>query len=210
MECSDAGNMTEMLITRLIGLVAVSLAMIASVTRASEAAEQVLEDARLLEEVVVLGVSACGSWPVRHRDIVTCEYAELARETLPRIRELRPKLLDNCLDCAADSCQSAVNHSHSTLEARMCRRVYWTPSRVGKVAVPIEETEPLQVDFTYSISRSGRVDDIAVLDFEGNWSKSDVLKLLEQAAADVRYEPLVIDGTRRRIEDLNGMYVLGR
>ena len=92
----------------------------------------------------------------------------------------------------------------------MCQRVFWTPSRVGKVAAPIAATEPLQVDFTYAISRSGRVDDIVILDFEGNWSKTDLLNLLQQAAADVRYKPLIIDGTRRRIEDLNGVYVLGR
>ena len=206
---SDSGNRAVMSNNRLIGLLAFSLAMTGAIGLASEAKEHVLERSKPLEEVVAIGVSACGSWPVRHSDIVTYEYAELSRETLPRIRELRTKLLDNCLNCATDICRPEIHPSHSILEARLCQRVFWTPRRVGKIAAPIEDTEPLQVDFAYAISRRGRVDDIVVLDFEGNWSKSGVLNLLRQAAADVRYEPLIIDGTRRRIEGLNGVYVLG-
>jgi len=167
---SGSSKMTVMLRSRLTRLVVISLTMTGSVGLASETKEHVLERSKALEEVVLVGVSACGSWPVRHSDIVTCEYAELVPKTIPRVRDFRIKLLDNCLDCAAGSRQPRGNHSRSTVEARFCQRVFWTPSRVGKVSAPIAATEPLQVDFTYAISRSGRVDDIVILDFEGNWS----------------------------------------
>ncbi|MCH7822737.1 MAG: hypothetical protein IIA07_12020 [Proteobacteria bacterium] len=77
--------MRTMLILLLIAL----LTFYTSIAHAEESDTRGIDPHEVIEELIVMGVSRCGSWPIAHQSLRGCEFAELERKNLPTVLELR-------------------------------------------------------------------------------------------------------------------------
>ena len=166
------------------------------------------QEARPIEEVVVQGLERCGSWPIDHREMSTCEFAVLDRGRISTVRELRSKLLSLCLSCTDRVCVRRQLPRDLQEEARLCRRVFWTPTRIRRMSRQSRNTHWLDVSFTYTLSARGRVEDVRLTSLEGEWSREEVRDLVVKGASRALYEPLVVEDVAYEIVDLRGRYVL--
>ena len=129
---------------------------------------------------------------------------------LPTILEQRTTFLDSCMSCSPEKalCEPRAFSSRQIDAANLCKRLYWTPTRISPLLVRSKmSSTPLQVSYTYSISPTGRVSDIRITHLEGG-NESNALRLLKQGARLNQYAPLEVDGIAYTIENLQGDYRL--
>ena len=146
----------------------------------------------VIEEVVVTGVNQCGSWPIEHRDLIDCKYAELKKEDIQIMLNLRPKLFETCLTCQGNRCIGKVWRRDRIMKKLLCKRVFWTPTRVSRSKLYGGLTRPMKVSFTFKISTEGKVEDIELVSFEGDITEAKLVRLIKDGARKTRFEPLVI------------------
>lgn len=163
----------------------------------------------VLEEVVVEGTRHCGTWPIKHESMATCEFAVLKPHVLPKILEMRPRLFSQCLSCSGTVCTPRHFLTEQQLEARLCQRLFWTPVRISGSMNATGNTKPVGVSITYTISPAGRPENIEIRSLEGEMTQRAVLQLIRQGAARTRFEPLVIEETAYEIVGLVDSFVLG-
>jgi len=193
----------------LVGLWCVLYGWFSSAGGFAETTNNEISSARDVEEVTVHAVAQCGSWPIAHIDIVGCEYAELKPEMLQSIRRNRAAYLTRCMHCENGTCV-AKTWSRDQLTARnLCKRLFVTPikvpSRSGRSSV---SDASLFVRFSYSISSRGRVEDIRVDLLDSDLTESQVYKMIENGARQVRFEPLKVNGQALSIAGLRDGYTL--
>lgn len=161
-----------------------------------------------VEEIVVKSASRCGSWPIRHQRLRGCEFAELKKEDLQKVLGLRTKLLSTCLICQGNRCVTKVWPKDRTTEKRLCKIVFWTPTRVSRSTIAGGSTGPLRVSFTFKISTDGRVEDIELVSFESDIGEEELLQLIEDGATRTRFEPVVVADVAYEIVGLRDAFVL--
>ena len=173
-----------------------------------------------IEEIIVKGVNWCGSWPIQHRGLIGCGYAELEQKDLAMVLDLRPKLFTTCLSCQGSRCITKLWPEGKTTEKLLCKRLFWTPTRVAKFMIvdehsrvprfmiADEHSSPLSVSFNFTISTTGRVEDVEVIWFEGDIVEEELLELIEDGASKTRFEPVVVEDVAYAIVGLRGAYVL--
>ena len=163
----------------------------------------------VLEEVVVEGTRHCGIWPIDHERMAVCEFAVLKPQIMPKILELRPRLFADCLSCSGTACTARRFRTDQQTEARLCQRVFWTPSRIPKSMRYSGNVERMAVSISYAISISGRPENIQIRLLESKMTQRTVLQLIQEGAVQTRFEPLVVDGTAYEIVELVDSFVLG-
>ena len=166
------------------------------------------EQPEILEEVLVQSVNGCGSWPIDHGDIATCDYAVLAQPIRSKVPKWRVDAVAGCLVCENNECRPRSFTSIQTPEEDWCRKLFWTPRHIDRLRLTSEEASALEVSFTFEISKQGKVKNIQIDDLYGDWSEQVVQRLLETGAQGVRYPPLSIDGARYSIVNLEASYSL--
>ncbi|MCZ6642677.1 MAG: hypothetical protein O7F71_13950 [Gammaproteobacteria bacterium] len=186
----------------------VSFAFCATFAFAQEIPANVIPLPGVVEEVVVKGVSRCGSWPIRHQRLRGCEYAELRKEDLSKVLDLRAKLFLTCLSCQGNSCVTNAWPKDRTTEKRFCKRLFWTPSKVSRVMIAGGHSGPLVVSFTFRISTLGKVEDINLVSFEGDLGEQEILSLIEEGAEKTQFEPVIITDVAYEIIDLRSAFIL--
>lgn len=165
--------------------------------------------ARDVEEVRVSAVAQCGSWPIAHVDIVGCEYAELKAEVLKGIRKHRTDYLSRCLKCNDGTCLLKTWSRDQMTARNLCKRLYITPIKVPSRSSSTNNSEAsLLVRFSYSITRRGRVEDIHLDLLDTDLTESQVFKMIESGARQVRFEPLKVHGQTLSIVGLRDGYTL--
>lgn len=162
----------------------------------------------VIEEVRVTAFNGCGPWPINHRLIRTCSYAQLKRDKLEAISALRSQHAAVCLVCEGNICRPAHRLLTSDDDGKLCRKLFWTPTRVGVIRGSMVSGQDLTVDFTYRISREGRVTDIEISYLESELSRRKVLSLIREGAAQIDFEPVEIGGVGVEIVDLTHGYTL--
>ncbi len=162
----------------------------------------------VIEEIVVKAVNWCGIWPIQHQGAMGCEYVELEKKDLSMVLELRPKLFSVCLRCQGKRCYPNVWESGKTREKLLCRRLFWTPTRVARLMTDNKHSSELSVSFTFAISAAGRVQAIEIVSLESELAKEEVLKLIDRGASKTRFEPLVIADTAYEVVGLKGAFIL--
>lgn len=195
-----------------------SVALLTFCTSSAIAAQtdaDVIHPGEVIEEIVIQGVHRCGSWPIEHRGLTGCAYEVLTDENLATALDLRSKLFSSCLSCQGNQCVSNVWPDDMVVEKLLCRRVFWTPTRVVGFLFGTENSYslrtfsvPLNVSFSFAISATGRVQDIEVISFEGEISEEKLLELIERGAAKTRYEPIVVEDVTYKIVGLKEAFVL--
>ena len=78
--------MRTMLILLLIALFTFYI----SIAHAEESDTHAIDRNEAIEELVVVGIGRCGSWPIPHQSLKGCEFAELDKDDLPKVLDLRP------------------------------------------------------------------------------------------------------------------------
>ena len=170
-----------------------------------------------VEEVVATGVDRCGPWPLFHRSSLWgCEFAVLRERELATLQTLREQLVDSCLACAEGTCRPKT-WTVDTMEERQarkaCERLFLTPREIyplRKLRNSISELQPLYVNFTYTVSRDGKVTDIRIpnMDRRSRVTNRESLRLIKDGARSVLFEPLVIDGLQLEINRVADRYLL--
>ncbi len=187
-----------------------SIALLTSYTSIAHAQEDNTRGTQpdeVIEEVVVVGPSRCGSWPIEHESLRGCEFAELKKEDLSSVLDLRPKLFSYCLTCQGNQCTINEWPEDRTRENLLCKRLFWTPTRISAFTNPVARyssmveyerklaatrDSPLRVSYTFKISIDGRVKDIELISFDGDIEEAELLQLIADGAARTRFEPLVV------------------
>ena len=160
-----------------------------------------------IEEIVVVAVERCGPWPIQHSLTEGCDYAELTRDGLKSTRALRVNILNNCLRCKDGICHPFLD-GESRQSKFICKKVFWTPKRVGRVTRNSQDHGPLEATFSYSVTTRGRVSDITINSLYADLSEDVVLTLIQQGAERTRFEPLTIDGRLQAIIGITDSYLL--
>ncbi len=171
---------------------------------------------RAIEEVVAVGIDRCGPWPISHvSSIRGCEYAVLKQRELADVRTSRQRHAGVCLVCANGVCRPRKWRSDVVSQRqtrRVCERLFLTPRTIGSVPT-IENgfytSRAVYVDFTYTITRDGSVEDIKVSAHQrSEMSGRRLLGLLRRGARPVQFEPLKINGVKWKIVDVPDRYRL--
>ncbi len=175
----------------------------------AETANNDVNSARDVEEVTVHAVAQCGSWPIAHIDIVGCEYAELKPEMLNGIRKNRAAYLTRCMRCENGTCVPRTWSRDQLTTRNLCKRLFVTPIKVSSRSGGSSVSDAsLFVRFSYAISRRGRVEDIHMDLLDSDLTDSQVYKLIENGARQVRFEPLKVEGQTVSIVGLQDGYML--
>jgi hypothetical protein len=182
---------------------------------AAETDARAIHPEEVTEEIVVKGVHPCGSWPIQHKRLEGCEYEVLNEENLAKVLDLRPNLFSTCLSCQGSQCITKAWPEGKVVEKLLCKRVFWTPTRIerhiyaaGRSRRSQVYSSPLSVSFTFTISTTGRVEDIEVVSFEGDISEEYLSELIKWGATKARYEPVVVADMPYEIVGLKEAFIL--
>ncbi len=163
----------------------------------------------VIDEVVVVGVGHCGSWPIEHIRLRDCEFAELEKEELPKVLDLRQKFFSDCLICQGSQCTTKAWAKDRIREEILCKRLFWTPTRVSRFMNPGPRyNPPLSVSYTFKISTDGSVEDIELISFDGDIQEDELLRLITDGAKKTRYEPIVVADVAYEIVGLRDAFIL--
>ena len=145
-----------------------------------------------IDEIVVVGVNPCGSWPIEHDGLQGCEYAELRKEDLPMVLRSRKKFFSDCLKCLDRRCTMNAWPEDKTTEKLLCNRLFRTPTRIPRFMKSAALFSPFRVSFTFSISVKGKVEDVELVSFVGDYGEEELLRLIVSGASRTRFEPIVV------------------
>lgn len=193
------------------------LTLYTSIAHAQESNTRGIDPDEVVEELVVVGVGRCGSWPIQHQSLKGCEFAELEKKNLPMVLDMRPKLFSDCLVCEGNQCAAKAWPDDQIKEKLLCKRLFWTPTRVSTFMNPVSRygsiveyerkfgathNSPWRVSYTFNISTEGRVEDIELISFDGDFEEEKLLQLIEDGAARTRFEPIVVAEVAYELVDL--------
>jgi len=161
-----------------------------------------------IDEIVVVGVNRCGSWPVEHYRLKGCEYVELRKEDLSVLLRSRQDFFLDCLKCLGSRCTMKAWPEDKVTEKLLCKRLFMTPTRVPRFMKPDALFSPFSVSFTFSISVKGKVEDIELVSFDGDIDEEELLRLIEDGAARTRFEPIVVADVAYQLVGLRDKLIL--
>ena len=178
--------------TMLLLLYSALLTIYAVAAHAQENRTRVILPTEATNELVVLGVGRCGSWPIDHQGLEGCEFAELKKKEVPAVLELRRKFFSDCLSCKSNQCILEAWPEGRISEQLFCKRVFWTPTRVSRFMNPSAGAGPFRASYSFTISTGGRVKDIDLISFDGDIEEDKLLQLIVDGASRTRFESITL------------------
>ena len=209
---ADSENNVEMQ-DRAAYLVRVTLliAVFAAPNAIPQPASELLDipaDGTIIEEVLVTAIDRCGPWPIAHKAITECFYAELKRNQLRELKILREKYFDTCLSCTASSCSPRKLPVGARRQKFVCKRLFQTPRWVPRTVLHQVDGGYLTVTFTYNISANGKAQNIQLTAVEADLEDHVVLDMISKAALEARFEPITYQGKRLPLIGVEDSYNL--
>ena len=95
-----------------------------------------------------------------------------------------------------------------TTEKLLCKRLFWTPTRVSRFMNPGARFSALRVSYTFKISTDGKVEDIELISFEGDIEEEELVRLIGDGASKTRFEPIVVADVAYEIVGLRDTFIL--
>jgi len=145
-----------------------------------------------------------------------CNFNSDLSETLDeKIFDLRDKFFPLCLKCEGNSCKMNIftPETDPDLEEKrlgataLCKRVFCTPKKFRKIqGEEIPADQPIgksSFEFTYKISKKGRVRDIEMTSVEGSMNRRDAYRWSQMLTKRVIYLPLEVNGKTYEITNLS-------
>lgn len=175
-----------------------------------------------VQETAVQSNISCGPWPVHHSVArSSCEYPVIDKTKIDTVERGRIKLVDSCLICSDEACSARNRDDLESYDLFTCRMLFMVPLSVstsltrssferdiGKKLAREAYLSPLSVSVSYSINESGRVVDLRMLRSDSPLSDDVLRGMLLSGAEKVRFLPLLINGSPKRITGIESQIVL--
>ena len=132
---------------------------------------------------------------------------KLPKDSINKIKEMRLKASSHCLECVTASCKLKKWDSANKTNQTICNRLFCKPTKTSKTLFASNENHGLgitQVNFTYSINSSGRIEDVVLTEVRGEMDRKRALVYLKDNLKLLRYEPIAIEGKTYSLKDLKG------
>lgn len=175
-----------------------------------------------VQETAVQSNISCGPWPVFHSVVrSSCEYPVIDRAKIDTVERGRIKLVDSCLICSDEACSARNRDDLESYDLFTCRMLFMVPLSIstslnrssferdiGKKFAQEAYLSPLSVSLSYSIDESGRVVDLRMLRSDSPLKDNVLREMLLSGAEKVRFLPLLINGSPKRIIGIESQIVL--
>ena len=175
-----------------------------------------------VQETEVQSNISCGPWPVFHSVVrSSCEYPVIDKTKIDTVEKGRVKLVDSCLICSDETCSARNRDDLESYDLFTCRMLFMVPLSVstslnrssferdiGKKLAREAYLSPLSVSVSYSINESGRVVDLRMLRSDSPLNDDVLREMLLSGAEKVRFLPLLINGSPKRITGIESQIVL--
>jgi hypothetical protein len=175
-----------------------------------------------VQETAVQSNISCGPWPVHHSVArSSCEYPVIDKTKIDTVERGRIKLVDSCLICSDEACSARNRDDLESYDLFTCRMLFMVPLSVstsvtrssferdiGKKLAREAYLSPLSVSVSYSINESGRVVDLRMLRSDSPLNDDVLREMLLSGAEKVRFLPLLINGSPKRITGIESQIVL--
>ena len=175
-----------------------------------------------VQETAVQSNISCGPWPVHHSVArSSCEYPVIDKTKIDTVERGRIKLVDACLICSDEACSARNRDDLELYDLFTCRMLFMVPLSVstsvtrssferdiGKKLAREAYLSPLSVSVSYSVNESGRVVDLRMLRSDSPLNDDVLRGMLLSGAEKVRFLPLLIDGSPKRITGIESQIVL--
>ena len=175
-----------------------------------------------VQETAVQSNISCGPWPIYHSVArSSCEYPVIDKAKIDTVERGRIKLVDSCLICSDEACSARNRDDLESYDLFTCRMLFMVPLSVstslnrrsfergiGKKLAQDAYLSPLSVSLSYSINESGRVIDLRMLRSDSPLNDDVLREMLLLGAEKVRFLPLLINGSPKRITGIESQIVL--
>ena len=175
-----------------------------------------------VQETAVQSNISCGPWPVHHSVArSSCEYPVIDKTKIDTVERGRIKLVDSCLICSDEACSARNRDDLESYDLFTCRMLFMVPLSVstslnrssferdiGKKLVQEAYRSPLSVSLSYSINESGRFVDLRMFRSDSPLNDNVLQEMLLLGAEKVRFLPLLINGSPKRITGIESQIVL--
>tara|TARA_Y100001947_G_C10264223_1_gene271410 strand:+ start:438 stop:905 length:468 start_codon:yes stop_codon:yes gene_type:complete len=151
----------------------------------------------------------------------SCEYPVIDKTKIDAVEKGRIKLVDSCLICSDEACSARNRDDLESYDLFTCRMLFMVPLSVstslnrssfergiGKKLAQEAYLSPLSVTLSYSINESGRVADFRILRSDSLLNDDVLREMLLLGAEKVRFLPLLINGSPKRITGIESQIVL--
>jgi len=132
---------------------------------------------------------------------------KLPKNSINKIKDMRLKASNHCLECGTISCTLKKWDSANITNQTICNRLFCKPIKTNKTLFASDENHGLgvtQVNFTYSINSSGRIEDVVLKAVRGEMDKKRALVYLKDNLRLLGYEPIIIGGKVYSLRGLHG------
>ena len=134
---------------------------------------------------------------------------ELNKDTASQLSQFRQQTTDTCLACNDDSCKLKSWPAEKKGDEAVCKLLFCTPSYVSKFFEKPDNVKAgkTRIKFTYSINSKGKIKGIKVSSAKGAMNARESYKYLQSFTSKTQFDPLLVDGTISKIEDIQGEHI---
>jgi len=142
-------------------------------------------------------------------DLICFIDKELNKDTAKNLQKIRNQTHSICLNCSGDACTMKPWPSEKTGDARVCKTIFCTPSRVSRVFTQPEGAKSGKslINFDYFISAQGKIKGVDITSVKGNLNERQAYKYVTSFAKKTVFEPLIIEGNQYQILGLSGQVI---
>ena len=144
----------------------------------------------------------------------SCELKPLTRDGLNTAVANRERFAKACLACIGDECAMRIWPAGYEDRETLCRNTYCLPKKMQKMT--FAEGYNMSYRYQYQISPDGKATVLegAYLEGEpkgvtGKKTREEHRALVEKFVSRVEYEPIVIDGRRKSLINLETVFEMG-
>ena len=144
----------------------------------------------------------------------SCELKPLTRDGLNTAIANRERFAKACLACIGDACAMRIWPEGYEDRETLCRNTYCLPKKIQKMT--FAEGYNMSFLYQYEISPNGEATVLEGTYLEGepkgvtgNRTRDEHRKLMEKFVSRIKYEPIVIDGRRKSLINLETVFEMG-
>ena len=134
---------------------------------------------------------------------------QLDREVVSNLQKFRSQYHATCLNCSGDSCNLKSWPSEKSGDATVCKILFCSPSYVSRVFKLPEGAKKGKslISFDYFINNKGKVSGVDITEVKGSMNERQAYKYVTSFAKKTSFEPLIIEGKKYQISNLNGKVI---
>tara|TARA_Y100000590_G_scaffold62422_1_gene66749 strand:- start:4883 stop:5440 length:558 start_codon:yes stop_codon:yes gene_type:complete len=134
---------------------------------------------------------------------------QLDKEVVKSLKKFRDQYHSTCLNCLNGSCDLKDWPSDKSGDASVCKILFCSPSyvsRVFKMPDGVKKGKSL-ITFSYFINEKGKIKGVDITKVKGEMNLRQAYKYVTSFAKKTSFEPLVIEGKKYQVSNLNGQVI---